>query len=544
MSKIAQYINEHILGDVTTNLSVRRHLAQDASIMAARPEVVVYPRITGDIRKVVRFADQMAERGHVLTITPRGAGTDGTGGAIGKGISLIMPAHMDHLLEFDARQQLVRVQPGLSIRTLNEALQLQGSYLPVGIQSAARATVGGAVASGHLASYDKQGELTEYVQDLEVILANGDAIQTRRLTKREFSKKIAQTDFEGEIYRAVDALIEENQALVDSIDTTVPDASGYASIARVRGKDGSFDLTPLFVGSQGTLGIISEMIMRVEYYNDCQTMVAMAFSSQQHVRDMIDEIQALGAARATLLDGQMIAAAQANGYRFDMLERAKGSGRRIAGVLLCTFDEFSERARRRKAKKCQKIAEKLGAVCTDQISSEGDMTALQAIERLPYGALKTHESDIAYPALFTDIYIPARRLEEFMVLLHKFEKAQGVSMPFRGDVLQNIYDFYPAYSYGSAQKRQAILKAFDMFEKIVQQCGGSVAALQAEGRAKSPFVRRQWTPELAALYDKIRAIFDPRGILNTGVKQTLEPKDLITSLRTETSDPLNIHYAE
>lgn len=544
MSKIAQYINEHILGDVTTNLSVRRYLAQDASIMTARPDVVVYPRVTGDIRKVVRFADQMAEKGHVLTITPRGAGTDGTGGAIGKGIALVMPAHMDRLLEFDARQQLVRVQPGVSIRTLNEALQLQGSYVPVSINSAARATVGGAVASGHLASYDKQGELVEYVQDLEVVLANGDVIQTRRLTKREFSKKIAQTDFEGEIYRAVDALIEENQAIIDTIDTTIPDASGYASIARVRGKDGSFDLTPLFVGSQGTLGVISEMIMRVEYYNDRQAMVAMTFSSQQHVRDMIDEIQALGAARATVLDGQLIATAQANGYRFDVLEHAKENGRRIAGVLLCTFDDFNERARRRKAKKCQKIAEKLGATYTERMSSEDDMTALQAIEAISYGALKTHESDVAYPALFTDIYIPARRLEEFMTLLHKFEKAHDVSMPFRGDVLQNIYDFYPAYSYGSAQKRQAILKAFDMFEKIVQQCGGSVAALQAEGRAKSPFVRRQWTPELTALYDAVRAIFDPRGILNTGVKQTLEPKELITSLRTETGDPVNVHYVD
>lgn len=544
MSKIAQYINEHILGDVTTNLSVRRCLAQDASIMTARPEVVVYPRVTGDIRKVVRFADQMAEKGHRLTITPRGAGTDGTGGAIGKGLSLVMPAHMDRILEFDARQQLVRVQPGVSVRTLNEALKLQGSYLPVSVHSAARATVGGAVASGHLASYDKQGELAEYVQDLEVVLANGDVIQTRRLTKREFSKKIAQTDLEGNIYRAVDALIEENQATISTIDPTVPDASGYASIARVRGKDGSFDLTPLFVGSQGTLGVISEMIMRVEYYNNRQAMVMMAFSSQQHVRDMIDEVQAIGATRATVLDGQMVAAAQANGYRLEALERAKESGRRIAGVLICTFDEFNERARRRRAKKCQKIAEKLGATYTNLVSSEDDIAALQAVEQLPYGALKVHESDIAYPALFTDIYIPTRRLEEFMTLLHKFEKAHDVSMPFRGDVLQNVYDFYPAYSYSSAQKRQAMLKAFDMFEKIVQQCGGSVAALQAEGRAKSPFVRRQWTPELTALYDAVRAIFDPRGILNTGVKQTLEPKELITSLRTETSDPANAHYAE
>ncbi|HMH69946.1 MAG TPA: FAD-binding oxidoreductase [Candidatus Saccharimonadales bacterium] len=143
MSKVAMYLQEHISGEVVTNAALLGAMSRDGSVLEIAPEMVVYPRTTNDIRKVARFAWQLAEKGHMLPLTARGSGTDQTGAAIGKGIILSLPAHMNAILEFDAKQKLVRVQPGINAKALNDALLLHGVGIPSMPYSAAYSTVGG-----------------------------------------------------------------------------------------------------------------------------------------------------------------------------------------------------------------------------------------------------------------------------------------------------------------------------------------------------------------------------------------------------------------
>ena len=130
MSKISQYLNEHLLGDTTTSTAVRRILSTDSSMLSMMPDVVVYPRVTNDIRKVLRFTYQLAQKGHAISVVARGAGTDQTGAAIGQGIVLNTTAHMNTILEFDGKQRLIRVQPGANFGAVNTALKLQGCFIP------------------------------------------------------------------------------------------------------------------------------------------------------------------------------------------------------------------------------------------------------------------------------------------------------------------------------------------------------------------------------------------------------------------------------
>src|SRR5438128_208294 len=98
MSKVAQYLQEHLLGEVTASTEVRRHFAHDASILRLAPAIVVYPRNENDVRKVARFAWQLAERGRAVPITARGGGSDTSGAAIGSGILLAFTAHLNKIL--------------------------------------------------------------------------------------------------------------------------------------------------------------------------------------------------------------------------------------------------------------------------------------------------------------------------------------------------------------------------------------------------------------------------------------------------------------
>jgi len=116
MSKVAAYLQEHILGEVSTNPAILAAFSHDMSVLEITPEMVVYPRVTNDIRKIARFTWQLAEKGHVLPLTVRGNGTDETGGAIGKGIIVTMPAHMNRIFEFDPKQKITAYSAASSRR--------------------------------------------------------------------------------------------------------------------------------------------------------------------------------------------------------------------------------------------------------------------------------------------------------------------------------------------------------------------------------------------------------------------------------------------
>ena len=211
MSKVAKYLNEHILGEVVTDAAVRDKFATDASILTITPEMVVYPRVTNDIRKVARFSWQLAEKGHILPLTVRGAGSDDTGASMGKGGISATTAHMNHIFEYDAKQKLVRLQPGTSVAALSDALLLQGTGIPV-LSEDRLGTIGGAVANDATNNQrNRYGTTRDWIHQLEVVLPNGDVLQTDRLSKRELNKKKGTQGLEGDIYRALDGLIEDNK---------------------------------------------------------------------------------------------------------------------------------------------------------------------------------------------------------------------------------------------------------------------------------------------------------------------------------------------
>jgi FAD/FMN-containing dehydrogenase len=291
-------------------------MSDDAGVLKIVPEMVIYPRSTNDIRKVCRFAWQLAEKGHVIPVTVRGAGTDSTGAAIGKGASVVTTAHMNKIFEYDAKQKLVRLQPGVSIGALSQALSLYGTSIMSLAGSHAFGTIGGAIASavaGPLAG--KYGTIERAIDQLEVVLANGDVIQTGRINKRELSRRKGLQTFEGDIYRGIDGIIEESADILDNLRSN--DATGYNTIADVKQKDGSFDLTPLFIGSQGTLGIITEMILRAEYRSLHYGVAALVFASANTARDALDDLCKMTPAFVEYFDAEFFNTAATCGRRYN-----------------------------------------------------------------------------------------------------------------------------------------------------------------------------------------------------------------------------------
>ena len=493
MSKIALYLNEHILGDVTTDVAARKLISKDASILTITPDHVVYPRVTNDIRKITRFTHQLAEKGHVMSVTARGAGTDQTGAALGGGIVVSTPAYMNRIFEFDSKQRLVRLQPGVTFGALNSALRLQGYHIPSAPESEQYSTVGGAVANNSIGPVSgAYGPMGDYVEELEVVLSNGDAIQTRRLSKRELNKKKGLQTFEGDIYRAIDNLISDNQSLIDNkLDPEELDNSGYSSIAKVKDASGGFDLTPLFVGSQGTLGIVSEMILKAEFYNAEQSVVAIAFSSSQDMNDILDDVRKLEPEYAALFDSEILRLAIANGKRHSFIAEATKEKKKVAGIILCRFADFSERSRKRKVKKLTKIANKLNAAYIESAFTQDEVDELMALESFVQAARQSSTKDMVSPSLFRGVHIPAGRFEEFTNSIKNLATDHKISLPFYGSVNDSVYHFWPQFNLRTVASKQKMLKLYDAFVDSVVAHGGSPIAVSGEGRINTLFISKQ-----------------------------------------------------
>lgn len=532
MSKIAHYLSEHIQGEVVTSPAVRDAFSNDASVLSIRPEMVAFPRVTNDIRKIARFSWQLAEKGHVLPMTVRGAGTDQTGAAIGKGIIVNTVAHLDSIFELDAKQKLVRVQPGVTFKTLNDALGLQGLFIPSLPASHAYSTIGGAIANNASGSLSgKYGDTGAWVSQLEIVLANGDILQTGRISKKEVNRKKGLQSLEGEIYRQIDNLITDNhQVITGKISADVRDNAGYTGIIDVRHKDGSIDLTPLLLGSQGTLGIVSEIIMKATFANRHHYAVVAAFEQYESCRDAIDDIVALDPAICELVDGSLIAEAvkQGRNYSFFTPELATGA------ALVIAFDEYSERGRSHKLKKAVRQLELRGATVVSE-TDEVEVEALLDIRKLTSMQLAPSERDASAPPIIDGAYVPLNRLEDFHKAVVQLAKKHHVALPLFGHAIEGVFYARPILHMKKVSDKQKIFKLLGEYSVIVDSHGGHLVGEAGEGRLKPLFAYKYIDDEVMAVFKQIKDIFDPYGILNPGVKQATELKDLVGHLREDYS---------
>jgi FAD/FMN-containing dehydrogenase len=526
MSKVAAYLQEHIQGEVTTNATILEALGTDASVLTMTPEMAVYPRITSDIRKVARFAWQLAEKGHVLPLAARGLGGDQTGGAIGKGISIILPAHMNRLFELDAKQKLVRLQPGISARTLNAALALQGLTIPAfaGLDG----TVGGLVASNPSGPMSgKYGTVDAWTSQLEIVLANGDVLQTERISKRELNKRKGIQSFEGEIYRAIDGLITDNQQLIDEkVASDVPDNVGYSSIAQVKQKDGSFDLTPLFIGSQGTLGIISEMIMKAEFMSAHKSVAVISFASGEAARDAADQLKSFEPALLEYFDNSFFEIAAAAGKSYDFYKQGDFIPE---AVLLVGFDDFNDRSNNKKLKRIEKLLGGDGIQITSATGTDAD--ELLAVRDVTLYLTTPPAKGASAPPLFDGAYMPGERFEDFISAVKALATKHSTPLPVYCRVLEGLVFTRPTLHLHKIGDKQKIFKMLDEYANLVASHNGHLIGTGGEGRVKANFAYKQLDKDVEDLFASIKAVFDPHGILNPGVKQSSELRQLVSHLR-------------
>jgi FAD/FMN-containing dehydrogenase len=509
----------------------RLYFATDAGILQLAPALIAYPRNENDVRKTCRFTWQLAERNRIIPITARGAGTDQTGAALGSGILLVFTAHMNRILELDTKVNTVTVEPGISYGKLQQTLHTHGRFLPPYPASLEYSSIGGAIANNATGERSiKYGDTRNYVRGLRVVLANGEVIETSRLSKRELSKKLGLATFEGEIYRSVDTLIEEQHDLIDRLALNVTQNNAGYALDQVKRRDHSFDLTPLFVGSQGTLGVITEAVLNTEAHNPQTTLLLAAFETIDQLQAAVNELRGMKEPPSAIefVDGSLLQHVQT--LNPNQLKEIV-SPPFPAALLLVEFDDAD-----RHLKKVTKRANKILAshVTNVQVATEPDQQQLFWKLREAAGSLLSHNDGLLHALPVIDgAAVPPDQLQAYLDGIYRLLKAANLPAAVWGHAGDGRLHVQTRLNAGQVGDRQKIFRLMDEHAKLVFSLNGTISAEAGDGRLHTPYLETMYGTELYELLGKVKKIFDPYGTLNPGVKFGSSLDDLKAMVRAD-----------
>ena len=519
MGKITKYLNQLTVGNVFDEPEILEAYSTDRSVLKVKPKFVALPESTDDIQKLMRFFNQIALRDIPVSVTPRGSGMDEGGADLSSGL-VISTEKLNHLLEIDARERLVRVQAGITLRELNTALSVSGLTIPVGGHGSE--TIGGLISNCPVDIYQgKYGGIGDYVERIEVILSNGECLQTLRLKKYALAKKTTEKSFEGEIYRKMAKLLKEKEKIIDELRDKKPGLSGYAKIALAPKRE-TLDLTPLFYGSQGTLGVISEVILRAVPLKTKAVRMAATFKDMKTAMDLMDKLSVMKPREMNIYDLKIIQEARETGKNLDGVIKRLENG----FVIYVTFDEHKGSVMKKMQRMKQSVPRNVKVI----LDTPENQSVLSELENALPSYLNYSKVGERVPIL-TDFYMPAANLVNFMDDLKVLSEKLKLELLLYGSYATGIYSLRPIFELAEEGVNKKIATFLRAGAYVINRQGGVLTGGTPEGRLKAAAENNELTDSEREFYERIKKIFDPNGILNPDVKLGASSRFTLTHLR-------------
>jgi FAD/FMN-containing dehydrogenase/Fe-S oxidoreductase len=482
----------------------------DASIYKVVPKAVVQAETEDDIAETVAYAVSTG-----VPITPRAAGTNLTGSAVGEGI-ILECGRMNRILELNVEERWARVQPGLSLTEFNKKLEPHGLMFGPDPSSRDMCKLGGMLANNSAGPHTlRYGSVKDNAHALRVHLGNGAWLTAEALADKDPATE-AMLANQPALAETI-ALVRKHAALIRSKKPKVSkNSSGYNLFGLVDGLDqGIVDLPKLFVGSEGTLGVISEATLKLV---DRPTATATALIHFRHLEEV-------GQAVFDLLPLTPMALEVMDANTLNLIGRsAHGVPVDAAATLLAEFDESRL--------SISEILDRVKAICrTYRLCEEPTV----AVEREHQEQLWKARNAL-YPTLYRydqrkkpinyvdDVVVSADRIAELVSYLSAFFKGQDVNVAIFGHIGNGNAHIVPLLDVNDKRDFDAMVAGYhEIHQTVVTRFGGSICGEHGDGRVRAEFVPRYFGEELYALFKQVKAAFDPRGVLNPGVKISDRP---------------------
>ena len=513
-------------GEVLIDEESLKTYSRDASIFEVKPKVVVCPKNAEDIQHLVNFVNK--RKG--LSLTARAAGTDMTGGPLTESIVVSFTQHINHILEVSTKHAVV--EPGVYYRDLEKITDKKNVMYPSYPASKSICAMGGIIANN--SGGEKSlifGQTVDHVNMLKVVLADGKIYELKKLNRDQLNAKMRKRDFEGEIYRRIYALCEKNYDLIKSAEPKVTKNSSGYFLWRVWDRK-TFDLSKLFVGSQGTLGMWLNADVDLVPKRKHSRLVVVSLKNLNQKSELISTVKKYKPESLESFDKHTLIlglrffpeiAKKINknvfsffwGFRKEAL-KALIHGFPIFIVLVeLTGDKEKEIQNRANALGKELLGEGIQSIVM-QSESEGEK--YWVMRRESFNLLRQKVKNKMAAPFIDDFSVKPEYLSEFLPKLYKLLENNGITPTLAGHVGDGNFHIIPLMDLKDKKERRKIPIVLAKFTNLVHQYGGTMTAEHNDGLVRTSFVEKQYGKKMVKLFEEVKDIFDEKGIFNPGKK--------------------------
>ncbi|MGI9118315.1 MAG: FAD-binding oxidoreductase, partial [Minisyncoccia bacterium] len=526
------------------------------------------PKDSADVCAIVKWVKEQKTLGNVYSITPRSAGTCMAGGYIGESIIMDFTRYMNLLGHVEPVDEFtitpkypnanpvvisghVSVMPGCYYRDFENATLEKGLILPCYTASKSINAVGGMVGNNSAGEKTLQyGKTEDYISELKVVFADGYEYVVKPLTKKELYNKIAQVDFEGSVYKEIFNLIKENEMVLKSAKPQVSkNSAGYylwnvftnkeiKHLERSEGSDDEivFDLCKLIVGSQGTLGIVTEIKFNLVRTKPVSKLAVIFMKDLSRLGELVDTILPYQPESIESYDDATMKLA----IKFfpDFLKKKGVWGMfkfmwsfwpeaimmLVGGmpklILLVEFAGTEQGVVNKQATQLVN-AIKPFKFKTRITKNKNDADKYWDIRRESFALLRKHIKDKHTAPFIDDIIVPPQSLPEFLPKLQTILNQYPITYTIAGHAGNGNFHIIPLMDFSDSNTSEIIIELSKKVYDLVLEYRGSTTAEHNDGIIRTPYLTQMFGEYVVSLFQKTKNIFDPQNILNPGKKVPL-----------------------
>ena len=486
--------------------------ATDASMYQVEPIGVVVPADVEDAAAVVGFCGARS-----VAMLPRGGGTSLAGQCTNRAVVLDVGALCRRVVEVNAAEGWCEVEPGITVDALNAELAARktGLFFAPDPATTAQAAIGGCIGNNAAGSRSiRYGRTSENLLAVDACLADGRRVRFERGagTRDERARAIAER---------VIAIVRKHEALIrERFPKTLRQNAGYGLDRVLAQLDAgataeTLDLAQLLCGSEGTLAVTLGARLRLRPVPRCKGLVLLAFPSVDAAIEAVVPILGTGPSAVELVDDVVIEAARGNIECSRYVDAfPKVGGRDPAAVLYVEYHAGDD------AELQGRFAGLRGAVgadrprreLTDAASMNDAWKLRKAGEPLLHG-LPGHRKPLTF---VEDNAVPPERLGEFVREFRAIVTREGTRAAFWAHASVGVLHVRPLLDPHDPGDVERLKRIAVEVADLARRCGGVMSGEHGDGRVRGPLLERFFGPELMGAFRAVKAVFDPKGLLNPG----------------------------
>lgn len=523
IEELSRKLRRQIRGEVRESFVDRIIYSTDASNYRILPEAVVIPRDRQDTEIIISEACARD-----IPLTVRGAGTSLAGQAVGEGIILDLSKYMHKVIDVDAGGRKVRVEPGITIDGLNRSLAPLGLMFGPDPSSASVATVGGAVANNATGAHSiLYGMAGDHVISSNVVLADGSSLE---LSRENYEKRTGRNGIAENLFEKLAALANESAELIrNDFPNHWRRASGYSLNYFL---DEQFNPAKLLASSEGTLAVSTDFELNLVERPSSSALCVISFREIPDAMETVCEILSMSPSAVELIDGTLISLAR----------KKKGFSRAVSfvegtpgAVLVVEFQGDDERETGEKAKTLVKSVESgIPGASAFPVLGQEEQKTIWDIRKAGLGILMSDRARQKPVPCIEDVSVPAENLARYtgdvISLLDEF----GLKAAFYGHASAGCLHIRPLLDLREEKGVSDMAELSERTLELVLRYSGVMSGEHGDGLQRSCLNEKLFGEELYSVMEKLKGIFDPRGILNPG--KVVRGADSSSNLRAGKSE--------